>query len=117
MQFSSVLSMILLPFMTRTGEGVLSLNWVLNHFLFDFHLFSTQIKVVDTARQRKVYQEVIKEIDKEENEALPQVDVDTNEVIFGTVKFRQRQVKHLTVANTGQVRSNLGSLVISRKLI
>lgn len=63
-----------------------------------------QIKVVDTRRYRRIYEEVMKKLDKLENEFLPQVTIDTTEIILEPVKFYQSQTKYLTIANTGQVR-------------
>lgn len=62
-----------------------------------------QIKVIDTRRYRRIYEEVMKKLDKLENEFLPQVTIDTTEIIFGPIKFLQAQTKYLTIANTGQV--------------
>ncbi|XP_076049020.1 type II inositol 1,4,5-trisphosphate 5-phosphatase-like isoform X2 [Oratosquilla oratoria] len=66
-------------------------------------LFMADIKVVDSRSYRKIYEEVMKKLDKLENEFLPQVAVDTTEIIFEPVKFLQPQTKYLTIANTGQV--------------
>lgn len=65
-------------------------------------LFDATIKVIDNAKYRKIYEEVLKKLDKLENEFLPQVMVDKMEVIFTPVSFRDSQVKLLTVANTGR---------------
>lgn len=65
--------------------------------------FVSGIKVIDTRRYRRIYEEVMKKLDKLENEFLPQVTVDTTEVILEPVKFLQPQTKYLTIANTGQV--------------
>lgn len=45
----------------------------------------------------------MKKLDKLENEFLPQVMVDTTEVIFDTIRFLESQSKDLIIANTGQV--------------
>lgn len=45
----------------------------------------------------------MKKLDKLENEFLPQVTVDTTEIIFETLRFAEPCVKELIVANTGQV--------------
>lgn len=45
----------------------------------------------------------MKELDKQENEFLPQVMVDTTEIIFDTLRFNEPVSKELTIANTGQV--------------
>ncbi|XP_068249219.1 inositol polyphosphate 5-phosphatase OCRL isoform X1 [Palaemon carinicauda] len=66
-------------------------------------LFVAGIKVIDTRRYRRNYEEVMKKLDKLENEFLPQVTVDTTEVILEPVRFLQPQTKYLTIANTGQV--------------
>ena len=61
------------------------------------------IKVIDTIRYRKIYEEVMKKLDKLENEFLPQVSVDTTEIVLGKIHFNQPASRALTVANTGQV--------------
>ena len=61
------------------------------------------IKIIDPVRYRKIYEEVMKKLDKLENEFLPQVSVDTTEIVLGTVAFNESSSKMLTVANTGQV--------------
>ncbi|XP_071521697.1 inositol polyphosphate 5-phosphatase OCRL [Panulirus ornatus] len=66
-------------------------------------LFKAGIKVIDTRRYRRIYEEVMKKLDKLENEFLPQVTIDTTEIILEPVKFLQPQTKYLTIANTGQV--------------
>nr|XP_053649458.1 inositol polyphosphate 5-phosphatase OCRL-like isoform X2 [Cherax quadricarinatus] len=66
-------------------------------------LFQAGIKVIDTRRYRRIYEEVMKKLDKLENEFLPQVTIDTTEIILEPVKFLQPQTKYLTIANTGQV--------------
>lgn len=45
----------------------------------------------------------MKKLDKLENEFLPQVMVDTTEVIFDKIYFLESQSKDLIIANTGQV--------------
>lgn len=47
--------------------------------------------------------QVMKKLDKLENEFLPQVMVDSTEVIFDTLRFLEAQSKTLIIANTGQV--------------
>lgn len=50
-----------------------------------------------------MHEHIMKKLDKAENEYLPQVMVDENEIIFNMVQFMEPQIKELTVANTGQV--------------
>ena len=66
-------------------------------------VFNSGMKVVDPVRYRKIYEDVMKELDKMENEFLPQVAVDTTEIIFDKVRFVEPQSMGLAVANTGQV--------------
>nr|CAD7445363.1 unnamed protein product [Timema bartmani] len=66
-------------------------------------LFDSQIRVIDAVKYRKVHEDVMKKLDKLENEFLPQVMVDNTEVIFDTVRYLESQTKDLIIANTGQV--------------
>ncbi len=67
-------------------------------------VFRADMKVVDRAAYRRVYEDVMKKLDRLENEFLPQVTVETTEVTFdGEVRFLEPRVRSLTVANTGQV--------------
>ncbi|XP_040569840.1 inositol polyphosphate 5-phosphatase OCRL [Lepeophtheirus salmonis] len=66
-------------------------------------VFTAGIKVVDQVKYRKIYEDAMKKIDKLENEFLPQVSVDTTEIIFDTVRFHEPMSRVLVIANTGQV--------------
>ncbi|XP_054718871.1 type II inositol 1,4,5-trisphosphate 5-phosphatase-like [Uloborus diversus] len=66
-------------------------------------LFQSKVKVVDVAKYRKIYEEVMKKLDKLENEFLPQVSLDKLEVNFDKVHFIETKVQNITIANTGQV--------------
>ncbi|XP_006608948.1 type II inositol 1,4,5-trisphosphate 5-phosphatase isoform X2 [Apis laboriosa] len=66
-------------------------------------IFDSQIRIIDMAKYRKIHEEVMKKLDKLENEFLPQVMVDTTEIIFDTLKFLEPSSKELIIANTGQV--------------
>lgn len=66
-------------------------------------VFTSGMKVVDNVRYRKIYEDVMKELDKMENEFLPQVTVETTEITFDKVRFAEVQSRSLAVANTGQV--------------
>lgn len=65
--------------------------------------FNTEIKIIDEEKHRKIYEEVIKKLDKLENELIPQVMVDRTEVDFNIVRYLEPQIRHMTIANTGQV--------------
>lgn len=66
-------------------------------------VFKSEISVIDQTKFRKVHEELLKRMDKLENEFLPQVTVDQTEVKFGLVKFREPQYQDIIIANTGQV--------------
>ncbi|XP_031826523.1 oculocerebrorenal syndrome of Lowe isoform X2 [Nomia melanderi] len=66
-------------------------------------MFDSQIRIIDRVKYRKIHEEVMKTLDKLENEFLPQVMVDTTEIIFDTLKFLEPSSKELIIANTGQV--------------
>jgi hypothetical protein len=66
-------------------------------------VFSYQIRVIDAVKYRRIHEEVMKKLDKLENEFLPQVMVDNTEVIFDTVHYLESQIRDLIIANTGQV--------------
>ena len=71
-------------------------------------IFDSGMKVVDEVKYRKIYEDVMKRLDKLENEFLPQVTVDTTEIVFDTIKFNEASTKNLIVANTGQVPVQFG---------
>ncbi|XP_019773180.1 inositol polyphosphate 5-phosphatase OCRL isoform X1 [Dendroctonus ponderosae] len=64
-------------------------------------LFKSEISVVDPTKYRKVHEDLLKKMDKHENEFLPQVTVDQTEVTFDLVKFREPQCRDIIIANTG----------------
>lgn len=66
-------------------------------------LFKSEISVVDPLKYRKVHEDLLKKMDKHENEFLPQVTVDPTEVTFDLVRFREPQSKEIIIANTGVV--------------
>lgn len=49
--------------------------------------FKVGVKVIDTARYRTIYEEIMKKLDKLENEFLPQVAVDRLEVCGSELTF------------------------------
>lgn len=77
-----------------------------SQMLFQSLFLSSQIRVIDAVRYRKVHEEVMKKLDKLENEFLPQVMVDNTEVIFDTIRYLEPQTRDLIIANTGQVSAS-----------
>lgn len=64
-------------------------------------LFDTQIKVINAENYKKTYKEVMKMLDRNENDTLPQVAVDKNQINFGNFSFRDIVTDTLTITNTG----------------
>lgn len=70
-------------------------------------LFVTPIKIVDPFKSRKIYTELMKKLDRLENDYLPQVMLDKTDLDFGSnVQLMTPVVKSFTIANTGQVPVN-----------
>ncbi|OTF72626.1 type II inositol 1,4,5-trisphosphate 5-phosphatase-like protein [Euroglyphus maynei] len=67
-------------------------------------LFESQVLSIDHKLKRKVYEDVMKKLDKVENELLPQVAIDTTEINFGSVAFKDNNCRVLTLTNIGQSR-------------
>lgn len=63
-----------------------------------------QVKRIDEKKYARVYESVLREADRLENEWLPTVVIDKAEFTFQDVKYLEPQVQTLTVKNTGQVR-------------
>lgn len=66
-------------------------------------VFESSVKVINMDKYRLTYQDVMKRLDKIENELLPQVTVDKTDIVFDGVTFRQSCVRYLKVRNTGQI--------------
>ncbi|KAK7476272.1 hypothetical protein BaRGS_00032465, partial [Batillaria attramentaria] len=66
-------------------------------------VFNVGIKVIDEKRYKKVYEDIMKKLDRIENEYLPQIKLDKTECHFRDVKFIEPQVEVITIANVGQV--------------
>lgn len=66
-------------------------------------------------KYRKIHEEVMKKLDKLENEFLPQVMVDTTDIIFDVLRFLEPSKKELIIANTGQVEWTSETIVEFRQ--
>uniref|UniRef100_A0A8C4QJS6 phosphoinositide 5-phosphatase n=1 Tax=Eptatretus burgeri TaxID=7764 RepID=A0A8C4QJS6_EPTBU len=66
-------------------------------------LFQIEVSRIDPVRYKKVFEDVVKAMDKMENEELPSVSLNQREFAFENVKFLQLQVQTLHIKNDGQV--------------
>uniref|UniRef100_H2YKA6 Rho-GAP domain-containing protein n=1 Tax=Ciona savignyi TaxID=51511 RepID=H2YKA6_CIOSA len=65
-------------------------------------LFIIDVKVINQALYRKVYEEEIRRLDRMENEWLPTMTLSQHTLEFGTVKFQQAVIRSVEIENTGQ---------------
>ncbi|BFZ24676.1 hypothetical protein BsWGS_27714 [Bradybaena similaris] len=66
-------------------------------------LFTIGVRVIDQKQYKKVYEDIMKHLDRLENDYLPQIKLDKTECIFKDVKFIESQSQIVTVVNIGQV--------------
>ncbi|XP_020368894.1 type II inositol 1,4,5-trisphosphate 5-phosphatase isoform X2 [Rhincodon typus] len=66
-------------------------------------LFLAGIKVVNEELCKKTYENIVRVLDRMENDSIPSVSLSKTEFQFENVKFMQLQVQTLTIANTGLV--------------
>jgi phosphatidylinositol-bisphosphatase len=65
--------------------------------------FECDIRTVVAEKQRQVYQEIMRMIDKWENETIPKVEIDGLLVEVGEVQYMVKQERKLQIRNTGNV--------------
>ncbi|KAM9489325.1 type II inositol 1,4,5-trisphosphate 5-phosphatase isoform 2-T2 [Clarias gariepinus] len=66
-------------------------------------LLEIGIKVVNDEIYKKTFEDIVRSLDKLENECIPSVSLSEREFLFNNVKFMQHQAKTLTINNDGQV--------------
>ncbi|XP_067313632.1 inositol polyphosphate 5-phosphatase OCRL isoform X2 [Pseudorasbora parva] len=66
-------------------------------------VFSIGVKMVIEPRYKKVFEEIVRDMDRMENDFLPSLSLTRREFTFENVKFRQLQRQSFLITNDGQV--------------
>ncbi|KAI8826160.1 Endonuclease/exonuclease/phosphatase [Fimicolochytrium jonesii] len=66
-------------------------------------LFEAKVRKIDADKLTHVHEEILRELDKFENESLPDLAVSTNILEFGDIRYNVPVTKSITVENKGQV--------------
>lgn len=65
-----------------------------------YALFRVKVKTKDEKRFKKIHEEVLKLVDKRENENQPQINVEKTVIDFGLVRFNELICREFTVSNS-----------------
>ncbi|XP_073521978.1 type II inositol 1,4,5-trisphosphate 5-phosphatase isoform X2 [Phyllobates terribilis] len=66
-------------------------------------VFKIGVKVVNEELYRKTFEEIVRSLDKMENDCIPSATLSQREFYFKDVKYMQLQVQTFTIHNDGQV--------------
>lgn len=72
-----------------------------------YALFDMDIKKLDEEKFNKLYDKLLKETDKQYNEEMPHISIESFEFNFENCMFYDQKVFHLSVTNDGKTRTNI----------
>lgn len=64
-----------------------------------YSLFLSEIKTRDEVRYKQVHEDVLKTVDKYENDNQPQITVPEKDIDFGEIRYGERVVREILIAN------------------
>eukprot|EP00026_Physarum_polycephalum_P002205 Phypoly_transcript_02210.p1 GENE.Phypoly_transcript_02210~~Phypoly_transcript_02210.p1 ORF type:complete len:894 (+),score=189.75 Phypoly_transcript_02210:175-2856(+) len=65
--------------------------------------FQLKVKSIVPEKRSRLYQELVKELDKKENECMPDAVLSSNNVVFSDVRYLVPSSQSIVIENTGQV--------------
>ncbi|KAJ3023387.1 UNVERIFIED_CONTAM: hypothetical protein HDU68_008622 [Siphonaria sp. JEL0065] len=80
-------------------------------------VFQAQIRTVDDSKKETISEELMKVLDKLENDSLPRLEVAEDIVSFGDVKFWDASTRCVHVKNTGNVVAHFKFLAKGKDLV
>lgn len=71
-----------------------------------YAIFSVGIKSKDEKKYKRVHEDVLKTVDKYENDNQPQICVEKTEIDFHEIRFNERFTRDFTIANSHHLSAN-----------
>ncbi|KAL5281416.1 OCRL family protein [Megaselia abdita] len=71
-----------------------------------YAVFSVGIKTKDDKKYKRVHEDVLKTVDKYENDNQPQISVEKTEIDFNEIRFNERLTRDFTIANSHHLSAN-----------
>jgi len=92
----------------KTAENVGILSYRRHELMTSDHRpvsasFIIKIKIVIPEAKSRVYQDIVKELDKKENDSMPDASISSNMVDFEEIKFMTPVTRQIIIENIGQV--------------
>ena len=67
--------------------------------------FAVQVKKIQREAQANVYRNIVRTLDRWENDAMPKVEMKTRDIQFKNLRYKVRVTEKIQLRNTGQVRN------------